>query len=479
LLFKCLLPLSLLIFCITTASAAIYIPVDDDLYDLLFRLEAEGYIQSGLLSTRPISRREASRLIEEAENNAADLSAYRREIDFYKRTLLDLPETDYAKVPEKIYLEYLNASADPGPVIYNREGDEYKIHSNARLGFSALAEFGNLSFFIDPELRYSGDNLDPVFERIYGVLHVKGIDLEIGKDSQWWGPGYHGALLLSNNAQGLSLIKITNADPVQLPSIFRYLGLFRFTFFASRLEEERFVPEPYLWGARFDFKPNPYLEVGLQRTALLGGDGRSEGLGTWWKSLTGKGENETGVEAGDQRAGLDLKITLPFRFQPAQIYYETAGEDEAGGLPSKWAYIAGIYLPRILHFDGVDFRAEYADNHILGSPNVWYTHDIYRSGYTYKGEIIGHHMGTDSDDLFMRMEYRLPEISSSIALSYDKERHNLSGSAKETKDEFLIGFRSFLKDNLRIGAEFKAWRIKGAENSGYENLLYIYQIFYL
>jgi len=476
LLFKCLLPLSLLFFCITTASAAIYIPVDEDFYDLLFRLEAEGYIQSGLLSTRPIARREASRLIEEAENNAVD-SAYRREIDFYKRTLLDFPETDYAKVPEKIYLEYLNASADPGPVIYNREGDEYKIHSNLRLGFSALAEFGNLSFFIDPELRYSGDNLDPVFERIYGVLHVKGIDLEIGKDSQWWGPGYHGALLLSNNAQGLSLIKITNAEPIQLPFIFRYMGLFRFTFFASRLEEERFVPEPYLWGAKFDFKPNPYIELGLERTALLGGEGRSEGLGTWWKSITGKGENETGVEAGDQKAGFDVKLTLPLSFQPAQIYFEAAGEDEANGFPSKWAYLGGVYLPRIFHFNRLDFRAEYANNHISGSPNIWYTHDIYRSGYTYEGNIMGHHMGTDSDDLFLKLNYRIPAISSILTLAYDRERHNLSGD-EESKNEFLLGLKYFLK-KMRLGAEFKTWSTETAQVENNEYLFLIYNVLYL
>jgi len=53
---------------------------------------------------------------------------------------------------------------------------------------------------------------------------------------------------------------------------------------------------------RIDFKPHPYVEIGLQRTAILGGSGRPSGFDAWWHSLTGSGENKAG-EAGDQKAG--------------------------------------------------------------------------------------------------------------------------------------------------------------------------------
>ena len=49
------------------------IEIGDDAYGILLRLEAEGVIKSGLLTTRPISRAEAERLIGEAEG--AELSA--------------------------------------------------------------------------------------------------------------------------------------------------------------------------------------------------------------------------------------------------------------------------------------------------------------------------------------------------------------------------------------------------------------------
>jgi hypothetical protein len=239
--------------------------------------------------------------------------------------------------------------------------------------------------------------------------------------------------------------------------MFKYLGHIGVTFFVSRLEEQRAVPEPYLWGLRVVFKPVQYVEIGLERTAILGGEGRSEDLGTWWKSFTGKGENVAGVEAGDQRAGGDVKVTLPFRVQPLQLYLEAAGEDEGSptgpvplSLPSKWAHVVGVYLPRILQMERLAFRAEYAENHIKGQPDIWYNHHIYLSGYTYKGRIIGHHMGSDSDDIFFKLEYRLPELGGMAYAWFDKKRHELNMDVKPTEEEITLGLKLSPQDNLRV-----------------------------
>ncbi|MEW6214294.1 MAG: capsule assembly Wzi family protein, partial [Nitrospirota bacterium] len=192
--------------------------------------------------------------------------------------------------------------------------------------------------------------------------------------------------------------------------------------------------------------------------------GRSENLGTWWRSFTGKGENEIGIEAGDQRAGFDIKLILPLKWQPLQLYAEAAGEDEAGGLPYKWAYLTGIYLPRILKFERVDFRAEYATTHVSGSPNVWYTHHIYKSGYTYKGRIIGHHMGTDSKDIFMETSYRFPERKGRISIFYDREEHNLSGAIREKKDEANLMVNIGLTKGMEIKTSYGYGKIKNMGN---------------
>jgi len=464
---------------VRTSVASTNVPVDDDTYDVLLRLEAEGIIQSALLATRPLSRMEVARLILEAERNSEGKSPFIRQlIQSLKKRFRDERggtkhiSIEYIKPLDSVYVRYVYSDSNPQEIIYNNDGDNYREGFNTRFGLTSRGDLGRTSFFINPEVRYSDADTDIIMKRAYGILSFAGLEIELGKDSQWWGPGHHGSILLSNNPEPMQIVKITNPHPVLLPWVFRYLGPFNFTVFATELSKDRVVPKPYLWGMRFNFKPIPYFEIGLQRTALLGGEGRSEDLKTWWDSLTGMGENPAvdiagdpeDIEAGDQRMGCDVKLTLPLKWQPLQLYAEAAGEDEAGGLPTKWAYLGGIYLPRILGLERVEFRAEYANTYLKNLPNVWYNHDIYRTGYRYKGRIIGHHMGTDSRDLFFEMSYSVPEINGWIKLSYDKEKHNLSNSTNPTKTESSVSARFDVGGGVSMEGRFVSGRLRNYED---------------
>ncbi len=455
----------------TLGAASTNVPLEDDVYDVLARLEAEGVIQSALLSTRPLSRREVARLIMEAERNSSDRSPFIQQLvgTLKDRFRDDLGggtymQPEYIKPLDTFYTRYAYSDSASPDLTYNSDGDLYGRGSNGRVGFSSRVELGWAALFINPEAAYSGseDELDVIMKKAYGVLNIGGMALEVGKDSQWWGPGRHGSILLSNNAEPMRIVKISNPHPVLLPWIFRYLGPFNFTLFATELEKDRYVPEPYLWGMRLVFKPVPYFEAGLQRTAILGGEGRSEDLETWWESFSGMGENPAvdiagdpeGVEAGDQRVGCDIKLTIPFGFQPLQFYAEGAGEDEAGGLPTKWAYLGGLYLPRLLGVEAAELRVEYANTYIKDLSNVWYNHDIYRTGYTYKGRVIGHHVGTDSRDLFVALTYRLPELNGRIDLTYDWERHSISADTSPKRMEAALGLRLDAGDGLALEGRY-------------------------
>lgn len=450
---------------ISYASASTYVPVDDETYDVLLRLEAEGVIEGGLLTTRPVSRNEIKRLIRAAEKSPLNKSPFiRRGIrSLKKRFIDDNGEPPYIKPLDEANIDYVYSDGDPQDLIYNNDGDTYERGNNFRFGVSSRAEHTLASLFVNPEVRISGSDQDIIMKRAYGVLSLSVLDIALGKDSQWWGPGYHGSILLSNNTVPLTMIKLGNSRPIVPPWIFGYLGPVRFTVFAARLEKERKIPEPYLWGMRFNFKPVRYIEIGITRTALLGGEGRDEDIDTWWKSFSGIGENESEVEAGDQRAGFDAKVTLPFKTQPVQVYIDAAGEDEAGNLPSKWAYIAGVYLPKIYKIERLDFRAEYATTHVGSKANVWYNHHLYETGYTYKGGIIGHHMGTDSEDIFFQLTYYLPGVNGMAKVVLDRERHNLSGGPQPAENEASIGVKFGLTDDLHMGGEYTFGVIKNAD----------------
>jgi hypothetical protein len=450
-----------------SAAASTYIPVGDRIYDLLYRLEAEGVIESGLLTTQPLSRKEAVRLLLEAERNSGNADTFIQSLVASLKYELrnDIDNTKFIKPLDLLYGKYLYADSGIQKLYYNMDGDNYDKGSNLRFGFDSRAELDWFSLYINPELRYSEDGTAFMLEKGYGVLSFIGLDLQIGKDSQWWGPGYHGALLLTNNAEPFTMVRLTNPQPVLLPWVFKYLGPFNFTFFTTRLDKDRTdVSEPYLWGMRLNFKPHPYFEIGLERTAMLGGKGRSESLKTWWYSFTGQGENIKGIESGDQRAGFDVKLTLPFKLQPVQLYAEADGEDEAGGLPTKWAYVTGIYLPRLLNLERIGFRAEYATDHVPGHPNVWYHHHIYTAGYTYEGRIIGHHMGTDSKDIFLEASYLIPRKNGKLSLFYDREEHNLSHRTREKKDEVGLTADLEIMKGLKLEASYRHGSFKNFDN---------------
>lgn len=456
-LFKLLASAVVMAALVPYATASTNVDIGDETYGILARLEAVGVIKSGLLTTRPISRREVVRLLEEAEKNSNGHGPFikglirklRREFGDEKGG------ARYIKPVERVYAGFVYSDQD---LNYNNDGDIHENGLNIRPGLISRADLGWFAYRINPELHYSGDYTELVMKKAYAVVDFADLELEIGRDSQWWGPGHHGTLLMSNNAQPLDMVKLSSPSPVLLPWIFSHLGPFRFVFFISKLEEERAVPEPNIWGLRLNFKPAPQVEIGLQRTALFGGDGRSESLGTWWQSLIGRGENRAGVEAGDQRAGIDIKVTVPFESQPAQLYLEAAGEDEVGGLPSKWAFLGGVYLPGIIG-ERIDLRAEYAVNHVDGNPDVWYSHHIYRSGYTYNGRVIGHHMGTDSRDLFLELSCFLPEINGVARMSYNREEHGLSGDEKPVKDEVAAELKLWFEGGLEVEGRFAVGRI--------------------
>jgi len=52
----------------------------------------------------------------------------------------------------------------------------------------------------------------------------------------------------------------------------RYLGPFKATFLLSKLEDDRPILEPCLYGLRLNIKPIPSLELGVSHIAIFGGE---------------------------------------------------------------------------------------------------------------------------------------------------------------------------------------------------------------
>ncbi len=452
-------------------SVSIYLE-SEEIYEYLSYLEARGYFVSSIFGIKPISLQETKRLIDEisARNNLDRVSLWILKCIEERLNLLSL-DRDFIKPVSQISLSYSYSDSDLiKDFYYNNYGDNFSSDNNLRLTFNSVAKFSRFFFFLRPKLKIGDDYSGVCLEEAYFTFNIGNVDFFFGKSSQWWGIGKNGAILISNNAEPFTLFKISNDRPFILPWIFKYLGLFKFSFFVTRLEDDRFVPHPYLWGLRLDFKPYPYIEIGISRTALLGGEGRSKGFSTWIKSFLGKEENEKEDQPGDQKAGFDVKITIPCKTQPFQVYLEAAGEDQAGNLPYKWAYLTGIYLPKVLTLENLSIRFEYAitDKH-------WYTHGIYRSGYTYKGRIIGHHIGRDAEDYWGEIRYFVPEEDMVINFGVEKIFYKRY-SPQQDELNFYFSIMKKLKKHSWLTILFRHYEIddyKGSYDSRDINFLLV------
>jgi hypothetical protein len=410
---------------------------------LLKRLDAEGLVPGGLLGFQPLTRAEALGLVE----RAAVLAAERRVTGRIPLIIDDLRARLAPRaVDARVGLGVLSADALGQDLEYNA-GGEHATDGLSAIAMARLHLEGGGEGYLPPwrmafeprvylhEYAPSDEDVRLDIRRLMAGVRLGGLDVAYGRDGMWWGPGRHGALLLTNNAEPLTSLRLTNARPAELPWIFGALGPTRLAFFVTQLEGERAAPHPWLWGMRLGFRPSPYVEVGLSRVAMLGGGGRRVTAETWLDSVMTFNENiiNSPVEPGNQIAGFDVTLTLPFDAQPVQIYLEAEGEDRSDWkvYPSQFGEVVGVYLPRIYGLPRCSLLVELADNHITGSPNGFYSHHAFPDGYTYHGRIIGHHMGTDSRDLYAELALNGVvdgDPASVVRLFADRETHDRSGS---------------------------------------------------
>lgn len=230
--------------------------------------------------------------------------------------------------------------------------------------------------------------------------------LSAGSHERWWGPGWDGSLILSTSARPVPAITLERnySDAFEFP-ILELLGPWRAGIFFGQLEDERTdFDKTRLFGARVAFKPWRHLEIGLSRTAMWCGEGRPCGADAFWDLLTGNDNQSEALpieeEPGNQLAGYDLRLSSPWQSVPLALYGQLIGEDEAGGLPSKFLGLGGIELAGAIGGGGYRATLEYSDttcsfSHSEPEFNCAYENSIYTAGYRYRGRSIGH--ATDND----------------------------------------------------------------------------------
>lgn len=239
-----------------------------------------------------------------------------------------------------------------------------------------------------------------------------------GYTEQWWGPGQDGALLWSNSTRPMPKIGIKRLVPDRIDfPVLRWLGPVRLDFFVGVLDEARDFRNSIVVGTRINFAPARGLQIGLNRSQQLCGQGRPCGAEQIAASFLGVGNLDNprlgSIEAfrnqaGNQIAGYDISYVQRFGKLTAKVYFEGEAEDFDNVIIEQYGRLIGGTLAGPIGGKGASFTttAEYADTFaaalfngtplekLTGSRRVFpislYNNSLYTSGYAYRALPIGH-----------------------------------------------------------------------------------------
>lgn len=247
----------------------------------------------------------------------------------------------------------------------------------------------------------------------YLGVNVGNFMISAGAMQRWWGPGWEGSLILGTNARPIPSLTIERnySDAFKTPWL-RWIGPWRASIAVGQAEGAStardgglaVLPDVKFLAARVDFRPRPWLELALTRSAQFCGKGRECDLGTVWDLLIGRDNRDANLspaqEPGNQMAGYDVRVRSPWQRLPVAAYAQFIGEDEANGLPSKFMGLVGGELWGANRLGSWRLRAEFADSACtftrrMPQFNCGYRNDLFPQGYTHRGRVIGHAMDND------------------------------------------------------------------------------------
>jgi hypothetical protein len=241
----------------------------------------------------------------------------------------------------------------------------------------------------------------------YLGVNIGNFMVSAGYMERWWGPGWDGSLILSTNARPIPSVTLERnyTDPFKFP-LLRWIGPWRASIALGQAESGGVaLADVRFLAARVAFKPRPWLELALTRTAQWCGEGRSCTLATFRDLLLGQDNQldngSPSEQPGNQMAGYDVRIRSPWRALPVAFYAQMIGEDEAGGLPSKFLGLMGVETWMSTSIGSLRLRGEYADTTCVftrADPefSCAYRNALFPQGYTHRGRVIGHSMDNDS-----------------------------------------------------------------------------------
>lgn len=438
-----------------------YVPPDSWVYPLFDRLAALGFLSYAHMDIRPWTRMECARLLDEASERiqTADVEAGEGSAVYSELSQEFNPElaringaANIGVTLDSVYVRGTQITGTPmtdgyhfAETLANDYGRPYGSGFNNVSGFTAHALAGPLSFAIQGEYQHApavpaystgaqqaiaAADFTPTspggmaevnrFRLLESTVAVtaKNLQLSFGNQSEWWGPGEAGPLLLSDNAAPFPMLKLDSVSPYEIPGFSKLFGSVHTQFFIGRLSGQSWEfcaaaacsarvnsqgvvgpninPQPFIHGEKISFKPTANLEFGFSATAMFGGPGLPVTLGNFFRTYYIHSSTAAN-NPGKRLSAFDFSYRVPGLRNWLTLYSDSLVVDEITPIASSRPTInPGIYLPQIPKIHKLDFRAEFLRTaHTPEFPPgfVYFDFRRYRSGYTNDGNLLASWIG--------------------------------------------------------------------------------------
>lgn len=437
-----------------------YLELDSWIYQAFDELVAKGYVPSLFLGMRPWTRMECARALADLNEKLDQTDDISERITSIENRLNREFAPELARlsgsanrelVLDSVFVgarliggEPLRDSLHLGLTNYGEFGRPYGTGANFADGFSARGTFDRIAFYLRgeyqrvgtqdsyalalrqqfaaiddlpeyAEARYLGRNRLDLVEG-YVSFALGGVEISAGKQAVQWGPTRDGAMILSNDAEPLVMLRFDRASPATLPWVFHWLGPYRTQLFLAPLQNHSYPSDPWLHGERLSFKPTPNLELGFSRTVVFAGSGHPFTAASFYHSffsLGDKGKSASPAQdVGDRKSGFDISYRLP-ALRWVTLYTDSLADDDPLPLaaPQRSAWQPGIFISHFPGIQNLDFRADAPFTDLPVSDSVAgtfvYWNVNYKNSYSNRGNLLGSWVGREGKGLAVTAGYNL------------------------------------------------------------------------
>jgi hypothetical protein len=314
--------------------------------------------------------------------------------------------------------------------------------------FNSLSSKIALNFDKNNNLTFDGSHI----EYTHGIT-----TLGFGSIDRQWSLSNNTSLILSPNARALKSIylKLDNKNEYKwLP----YIPSWSFEIFNGFTEGSLNGRKSMLLGMRAILSPNESLNIELVQTSQWGGDGYSNGRSALASALIFDTNNSKNSNI-NKMAGFGISYTMHGNIIPLRIYGQAIGEDEAGNLPSCYAYLAGLEVtatkikyPTIVNIETIDTRVDKTSNGYCG-PNTMYNNSIYN--YSNYGKTMGAEIDTEGTSLGLHIRSQISQeinidFTTKAVVINDNNWHDHRLSSKRQKGLINMLGVTWTKNNINL-----------------------------